>query len=102
MSSVALRLRGQLSVEALLPQVSSDRLDLIRAVLVAQMSAVGGAFRSHTETPERRHLCSRTECLWVLEPDRQPLFAQLDANVLEVWSNLLHVLHLILRLQVHL
>jgi hypothetical protein len=37
-----------------------------------------------------------------LQPDRHPFLAQLDANVLEVWSNLLLILHQILRLQVHL
>src|SRR6185369_7101324 len=56
--TITLRLRWQLVVEALLPEVSSDRLDLFCSIFVAQMSAVGRAFRSHTKAPERRHLRS--------------------------------------------
>ena len=43
-SGVALRLCRELVVEALLPQIRSDRLNLVGAVFVAHVRA-GGAFR---------------------------------------------------------
>ena len=55
-----------------------------------------------TEAPEGRHLCSGPEALRIQQPNRQPFLAQLDANVFQVWSDFLLILHLILRLQVHL
>src|ERR1051326_407832 len=88
-------------IKTLLPQVSSDGLNLFLTILVAHICA-GRAFRQGTEAPEHRHLRVRTKCLRIVQPDRHPFLAQLDANVLEVWSNFLLILHQVLRLQVHL
>ena len=99
-TGVALLLRGQLVIKALLPEIGGDRLNLLLAVLVAHVQAC--AFVRFGETPEGRHLGAGTERLRIFKPDRNPLFAQLDADVFEIWSNLLLVLHQISRLQLQL
>src|SRR5689334_3647739 len=67
-SSVATLLFRQFDRETVLPQVGRDRLDLLRAVLVAHMVLASGGGK----TPERRHLRAGTEALRVLEPNRNP------------------------------
>ena len=68
------------------------------SILVAHVYA--RAFLRRGEAPERRHLGAGTELLRIFQPNRNPLFAELDANILKVWSDFLLILHQILRLQV--
>src|SRR5690242_6453441 len=94
-SGVATLLFRQFDGKTVLPQIRRDRLDLLRAVFVAHVVLAAGG----SETPERRHLRAGTEALRVLEPNRNPFLAQLFADVFQVWTNLLLVLHQELRLQ---
>src|ERR1700754_1977498 len=97
-TSVAALLLGKLDVETVLPEIRRDGLELLWTILVAQFSV--RAFKWSGEAPERRHFGAGTKRLRVLEPMRYPLFAQLHAHVFQVWTNLLLVLHQVLRLQV--
>src|SRR6185503_8286528 len=85
--------------KTVLPQVGGDRFELIARVFVAH---VRFAFSVRGEAPERRHLGPGSKLLWVLQPDRHPLLTQFHADIFEVWSNLLLILHHVLRLQVQL
>jgi hypothetical protein len=62
------------------------------------LNAVAGI--STAKPPEGWHLGTGPEGLRILQPNRQPLFAQLEAYVLQVWTDLLLVLHQVLRLKV--
>src|SRR5258705_7805489 len=84
-------LLGEFAFETVLPEVRSNRLDLLLAILVAH--------RRHAivnrlgETPEGRHLGTRTKTLRIREPYRHPFLAKLQTNILEIRSDLLLVLH---------
>src|SRR5687768_10593025 len=99
MTSVAAWLRWQRVSKAVLPQVSGDSFDLIRRVFVAHVRAIALV---RGEAPERGHLGSRPKLLRVFQPDGNPLLAQLDANVFQIRTDLLLILHNVLRLQVQL
>src|SRR5262249_3194732 len=73
-SGVALWLGGQFGIEAFLPQVGGDLLDLLFARFVAHVYL--SAFVWIREAPEPRHFGFRTKRPGILEPDRDPLFAQ--------------------------
>src|SRR5688572_27644437 len=60
-------LRWQSVRETVLPQICGDRLDLIARVFVAHVRTFVSV---RGETPERRHLGTRSKCLWILEPNR--------------------------------
>ena len=62
---VALLLRGNFAVKAVLPEISGHRLQVIVAVFV------------NLEAPERRHLRAGTKCLRIFQPERNPVLAQL-------------------------
>src|SRR5258705_13293423 len=98
--NVAALLRRKFAIKTVLPKVSSYRVYLILTVLVAQWRHAG--VHRLGETPEGWHLGARTETLRVCQPLRHPFLAQLQTNVLKIWSDLLLILHQILRLQIQL
>src|ERR1043166_2074420 len=101
MCNVTALLLRKLAVKSVLPEICRDRLYLLLAVFIAQWRQRPLISRV-CETPEGRHLSSRSKCLRVFQPNWNPLFAQFQADVLQVRSNLLLILHQVLRLQVQL
>ena len=74
MRRVAWLVLGQRIGQRRLPQVGGDGFDL----LVVQA--------------EIRHLGGGAEIAGLLQPDGNPVLVQLQANILEIWTDLLHVL----------
>src|SRR5258705_12613660 len=97
MSRIATLLFRKFVVETVLPQISSDGLYLLFAILVSHLVLI-----CLGEPPEGRHLSTWSKCLRILQPNRNPFLAKFHANIFQVRSNLLLILHQILRLQVHL
>src|SRR5215469_7430884 len=60
--------------EARLPQIGGDGLDLV--LVEAKV----------------RHFCCWPEVRWFLQPRRDPVFVQFKPNILEIGTDLLHVL----------
>src|SRR6185295_17975319 len=93
-------LLGEFAFETVLPEVRRNRLDLLLTILIAH--------RRHAvvyglgETPEGRHLGTGTKTLRTREPYGHPFLAKLQTHVLKIRSDLLLVLHQILRLQIQL
>src|SRR5258705_5425928 len=97
MSRIAALLFRKFVVESVLPQISSDGLYLLFTILVSHLVLI-----CLGEPPEGRHLSTWPKRLRILQPNRNPFLAKFYANIFEVRSNLLLILHQILRLQVHL
>ena len=96
---VALLLLRNLSVEGRLPEVSRNRLALVRLLCGGHDAAV---FLIARQVPEGRHLRARSERLRVREPDGNPLLAQLQPNVFQIRPDLLLILHQVACLRVEL
>src|SRR5882762_1816432 len=62
-----------LAVKPLLPQIRSYCLSLNIGALVMKHLRV--------QSPERRHFCSRPDCLWLIKPFGNPFFPKLQPNV---------------------
>src|SRR5436853_3277854 len=77
---VTLLLRGSLAVKTVLPKVSGDGLQIVRAVRVIR------------ETPEGRHLGAGTKSLRIFQPNRNPFLAELQSHVFQVWPDFLLIL----------
>src|SRR5947209_5242874 len=89
-SGVTSLLLRNLAVKTLLPKISRNCLDLIRAVLIA------------LQAPERWHLRSRPESLRVLQPDGNPVRVKLQSNLFQIRPNLLLILKKVTRVKIQL
>src|SRR5258706_6426851 len=78
---VSLLLRGNFAIETVLPKVRRYGFQVLRSL-----------FAVFSETPEGGHLRTRTKSLRVLQPNRNPFLAQLEAHVLEIRTNFFLVL----------
>src|SRR6185437_13757220 len=83
--NVAALLLGKFAIETILPEVSSNRLDLFLTILVAQRRHAG--VHRLGETPEGWHLGARTKTLRVCQPLRHPFLAQFQTHVLKIRSD---------------
>src|SRR5437016_13396905 len=77
---VTLRLRGSLAVKTVLPKVSGDGLQIVRAIRVIR------------ETPKGRHLGPGPKRLRIFQPNRNPFLVELQSHVLQVWPDFLLIL----------
>ncbi len=84
MVRVARLLLGQGIGECRLPEVSGDRLDLMLA------------------QAEVRHLGCRAEISRLLQPHRNPVLIQLEADVLQVRPDLLYIFHQVVSMEIEL
>ena len=85
---VALLLRGNFAVKAVLPKIRSDCFQIVVAVFV------------DLEAPECRHLRAGTKCLRIFQPERNPILAQLQPDVFEIRSDLFLILLQVTSLQI--